>query len=159
MYNPDSFSKYSTIQNRGKSNLELLVLVLEKAKNHVIYAKNTFQTKDYLERGKHILSAVNIFTTLAKIALLNDESTDSVVISRTYEGLAFQIEDLLASKLEANEYDYFINYIESMKQEIQAFIDSEKINEQSEKQEIDQKNQEENTENQQEFSRVFEIVT
>jgi flagellin-specific chaperone FliS len=108
-------NKYQSIQHSGKNTQELMVLVLDKAKNHIITAKNAVIEKDFVERGKHILTAINIFSTLARTITVKDEIVGSLETQRMYEGLCFQIENLIVSKAEAEEYDYYINYIDSLK--------------------------------------------
>ena len=121
MMQENNIGKYSSISSSGRSTRELMVLILQKAKNHLITAKKSLEEKDFVEVGKDIILVLQILENLAKISSLDDSIPDIDKVQKMYETLSFQIENLVAKRAEPKEYDYFIDYFERLKNSWENF--------------------------------------
>ncbi len=110
-----NINKYSSISSSGRSTRELMVLVLQKAKNHLITAKKSLEAKDFVEVGKDIIIVLQILENLAKLSSLDSSIPNIDKVQKIYETLSFQIENLVAKRAGPEQYDYFIDYFEKLK--------------------------------------------
>lgn len=113
MYN--NVEKYTQLQTSGKDNKELMILVLGKAEHYLKEAKSNLENKDHTSLGKNILKVVEIFKGLTKTVTVKDDKSGTEDVFKIYQQMCFLVENLVASRAQPEEYDYFIEFISKLK--------------------------------------------
>jgi flagellin-specific chaperone FliS len=108
-------SKYNNNKFAGKDNQEMMIIILEKSKNILIESSEFLKNKEYIKHSDNIFKLVQIFEILALTVTVSEAIEGSNETFNMYKKLSKEIENLLGKKSPAEDYEYYINYIDKLK--------------------------------------------